>query len=410
MSLLMDALKRAEESKQDASRQLTGAGLEPSLSLEPLPPQPAPTSPPRQANGLPELAEHIAALDADLAATAKEIKEPPPRPKPAPSEAQAVSNKSDMENRQAIRNAFAAKTTPAPTKHRLALVLGGSSLVLLVVGGYFWFQLQTMSGSSLGRPSVAPPPVMAVPPSPTPAAVAPPPPSQPVSTPLAEVSAPPIFPTPRSEPRVAEPAMLPEQSSPVRLTRSKPETDSHVAQGYRLLQAGALDLARREYELALRRDRHNVDALLGMAAIAQKEGRFGESQDYVQQAVEADPKDAGAQAALISASASADPVNAESRLKIQLAAQPESGPLNFALGNLYARQTRWAEAQSAYFSAVTADPDNPDYLFNLAVSLDQLRQPKPAAQHYRLALEAAEKRPAEFNQERVRRRLAQLAP
>jgi hypothetical protein len=57
---------------------------------------------------------------------------------------------------------------------------------------------------------------------------------------------------------------------------------------------------------------------------------------------------------------------------------------------------------------VAADPDNPDYLFNLAVSLDQIRQPKLAAQHYRLALEAAQLRPAAFDRERVRARLEQL--
>ena len=99
-----------------------------------------------------------------------------------------------------------------------------------------------------------------------------------------------------------------------------------------------------------------------------------------------------------------------SRLKTLLAAQPQSAELNFTLGNLYARQRRWAEAQQAYFNAVAADADNPDYLFNLAVSLDQLRKPRPAAQHYRLALEAAARRPAAFDGEQVRRRLAELQP
>ena len=46
--------------------------------------------------------------------------------------------------------------------------------------------------------------------------------------------------------------------------------------------------------------------------------------------------------------------------------------------------------------------------FNLAVSLDHLRQPKVAAQHYRLALEATQRRPAGFDRERARLRLAEL--
>jgi uncharacterized protein HemY len=57
--------------------------------------------------------------------------------------------------------------------------------------------------------------------------------------------------------------------------------------------------------------------------------------------------------------------------------------LNFALGNLYAQQGRWNDAQQAYFRAYAGDGDNPDYpLFNLAVSLEQLRQPKLALQYY----------------------------
>jgi uncharacterized protein HemY len=109
-------------------------------------------------------------------------------------------------------------------------------------------------------------------------------------------------------------------------------------------------------------------------------------------------------------SANADPYTAESRLKSLLSSQPESAPLNFALGNLYSRQGRWAEAQQVYFNAVAAEGDNPDYLFNLAVSLDHLRQARLAAQHYRLALEASAKRPAGFSRDNVQKRLGELQP
>jgi len=125
----------------------------------------------------------------------------------------------------------------------------------------------------------------------------------------------------------------------------------------------------------------------------------------------ANPGDAAVQAAALGgAAAGADPLTTESRLKTLLAAQPESAPLNFTLGNLFARQGRWAEAQQVYFNAVAAESDHPDYLFNLAVSLDHIRQSRPAAQHYRLALEAADKRPAAFDREQVKKRLAELSP
>ena len=196
----------------------------------------------------------------------------------------------------------------------------------------------------------------------------------------------------------------------IRLTRSRPAPDANVEAGYASLQGNRLDTARHDYERALKSDPNNVDALLALAAIAQRQGRSSDADHYRQRALEADPGNPAAQAAVLGSGGGGDPLANESRLKTLLAGQPESGPLNFALGNLYSRQDRWSEAQQVYFNAVAAEADNPDYLFNLAVSLDHLRQPKLAAQHYRLALEAAQRRPAAFDRDRVKLRLAELQP
>jgi len=195
---------------------------------------------------------------------------------------------------------------------------------------------------------------------------------------------------------------------PIRLTRTRPEPDVNAQAGYAKLQGNQLDGARHDYEQALKTDPNNVDTLLALAAIAQRQGRSADADGYRQRAIDADPRDPAAQAAALGVTTGGDQMANESRLKSALAAQPESGPLSFALGNLYARQGRWSEAQQVYFNAVAADADNPDYLFNLAISLDHLRQPKLAAQHYRLALDAAQRRPAAFDRERVKLRLAEL--
>src|SRR5262249_43234264 len=79
------------------------------------------------------------------------------------------------------------------------------------------------------------------------------------------------------------------------------------------------------------------------------------------------------------------------------AADPGANVLHFTLGNQLAQQGRWAEAQQAYFKAMAADPDNPDFAFNLAVSLDHLRQSKLAADYYRRAIALAEKHGASFD-------------
>ena len=103
-----------------------------------------------------------------------------------------------------------------------------------------------------------------------------------------------------------------------------------------------------------------------------------------------------------------------SRLKTALGNQPDSPDLYFALGNLYAQQSRWSEAQQAYFRAYAGDPDNADFLFNLAVSLDHLHQNKLAAQYYQMALKTAEAngstRPVSFDRIQVRARISELQP
>lgn len=399
MSLLMEALKRAEESKQDAAKATTRAGTAPTgLTLEPLPEAPAATP-----TTLPDLADHIEALDADLAAAAASR---PPPPKTAPP-SQPAAPPPDS-GREAVRNAFAAKEHAPPSRRALWLILGLLGTAAAGAGAYVWYQVQSIGKSSLAvmPPSSRPaPPPAALPAAPIP--LAPPSPSAVERSMSASVQA-------QHHPEATEPppdsAPPAAPSTPIRLVRNRPQIDPHLSRGYGALQAGNVEAARVDYEQALRSDPKNVDALLGLAAIAQREGRQADAERYWQLALEADPKDAAAQAAAVGMAAAADPAAAESRLKNLLAAQPESGPLNFSLGNLYSRQNHWAEAQQAYFNAVAADGDNPDYLFNLAVSLDRLRQPRLAAQHYRLALEAAERRTAAFDRDQAKRRLQDLQP
>ena len=81
----------------------------------------------------------------------------------------------------------------------------------------------------------------------------------------------------------------------------------------------------------------------------------------------------------------------------------------YTLGNLYADQSLWAQAQQAYFQAHHLEPDNPDYAYNLAVGLEHLSQPGLAARFYRRALELASHRnQISFDPARARERIAAL--
>ena len=116
-----------------------------------------------------------------------------------------------------------------------------------------------------------------------------------------------------------------------------------------------------------------------------------------------------AQAGLLALQDNVDPVASESRVKESLTRTPHDANLHFALGNLYAEQARWAEAQQSYFEAYRLDNSSPDYAFNLAVSLDRLAQSRPALEFYRRAEELATEFPATFDTAVAQRRAAELA-
>ncbi|HKX38397.1 MAG TPA: tetratricopeptide repeat protein, partial [Burkholderiales bacterium] len=59
--------------------------------------------------------------------------------------------------------------------------------------------------------------------------------------------------------------------------------------------------------------------------------------------------------------------------------------------------------------AFTGEPDNADFAYNLAVSLDHLRQPKLALEYYQRAIALAKARGARFDIAAAESRVAQLA-
>jgi tetratricopeptide (TPR) repeat protein len=174
--------------------------------------------------------------------------------------------------------------------------------------------------------------------------------------------------------------------------------------------AGDLSTARADYEQALREEPTNRDALLGLAALDVRAERYESAEALYLRLLQADPRDVEAQAALIALrSGRSDPLATESRVKLLLAADPGAHALNFALGNQLASQNRWAEAQREYFKAYTAEPDNADFAYNLAVSLDHLRQPRQALDYYQRAILLADKHGASFALEAARARAVELA-
>jgi len=180
-----------------------------------------------------------------------------------------------------------------------------------------------------------------------------------------------------------------------------------VQNGYAALKSGDLATAHQQYDLALLQDPNNRDALLGAAAVALREHDGRQASSNYLRLLELDPNDPEALAGLAELRPG-DLQENEIKLRGLARQHPGSGPVQFALGNLFARQGRWPEAQQSYFRAFNAMPENADYAFNLGVGLDRMNQPRLAQTYYRRALELAQASPPSFNIDAVRKRLQVL--
>jgi len=458
MSLLMDALKKAELAKrqgqEEAAVDASGQEAAEGLALEPMIDASLAQSA-AAANLSPEaLASHLEELDTRFLAEAKEAatarlkaqssSAPPtptleltaeqsagvgksPRTAGATETRRPSAEKAATQDKSAAQNLFAAKhVEKPPTRKAFAITLGAITVLSICgIGGYFWWQLQPKSSLVASRAPL-PSPAIPVPAAVPPAAVPPAPTIAVATPPAAPTTGAATAPRPgisaaddkddedaaaaKPPPRRARPAPAaePETDSPVRVTKAPLQVNPALLRGFDAFNRGDLEQAQLEYERAQKSDPRNTDALHGLAAIAVRQGRHDQADLLYRRIAEADPQDTVAMSALINNRSQIDPGAAESRLKSLSASQPDLAAPQFALGNLYARNGRWNEAQQAYFRAYNAEQDNPDILYNLAISLEHLRQNKLAAQYYGLAIAAAQSRRAGFDPAQAAIRLQAL--
>lgn len=472
MSLLIDALKRAERAKNGQSEPVLDArntieravdsatsSLDWSLS--------EPSIDPVIGTQTKEPAEPSARTEPKFAETVENVplREPlvsPPTPASVTTKSWTAT-KSDQairtQEREAAQTLFDAKRPAARSRASMFALLGLAALILAGGGFYVWYSLAF-------PPSPVYPPVQARPVAPQPARtveIAPPAkPIEPVaivetppieakvaqtplaSTPKLALEAPPV-----SESAPAEVAQHPQQKTPKRrplqgnpavenssdaivkreidqarrsqLTKRAKASDlnainvgrneqngfdADIALAYNSLLSGNRAEAKRLYSIAAERDPFNTDALLGLATIAGNQGDMSGAERYYRRTLELDPQNAAAIAGLSSIRQPGGP--SESQLKFELARSPDSAPLQFALGNQFANQGRWDEAQQAYFDAFSSDARNADYAYNLAVSLDQLNQTKQAVIYYNKALSLAKMHGSRFRSTDIRARLNEL--
>ncbi len=437
MSLLLEALKKAELAKQAAKEQAPAADTPPPFTRDKLPdisqpmeihsddlslaePEPAP----KRADKPPL---ELALEEPPRAAPAAP---PPPPPRAAPIETDFTPPSEAAERKQA-QQLFEAKELDVNPRKPFYITLGALGLFALGTVGYFWYEMQPKNNYKIPPPSEQPaaPPAAAAPvpepaAAPVAATVTPPTGTQP-SQPAQTAAGPSTAPTAaaataraaaRSEARdtAAAPAgpaqpRAARHEGDITIKPARVQTDPVLEGAYQAFNAGDLVRARDGYQQVLRDNPNSRDALLGLAAVEMQSKHYDSAESIYTRLLDLDPRDAYAQAGLMGLKGQIDPLSAESRVKSMIAAQPDASFLQFTLGNQYAAQGRWAEAQQAYFRAYSGDPEHPDFAYNLAVSLDKLHQVKPALEYYRRALALSEGHPVTFDIAQVNKRVSQLA-
>jgi len=318
-------------------------------------------------------------------------------------------------SRAAGQTLFAAKKKQEAPRFRWKLGLVPTTLLICsTIGAGYGYYVWTEINPPVRRPAPRPVPVAAAPITPPPAAprlvasIAPEPEPATPAEPAPTVT-PPVTGTVEAAPPhpFARPAA---KSPPKRLTiQRQPKVDTltpMLQEAWQAYQRGDYVAAAQGYHAVLAQDAQNRDALLGLGAVAQQQGQDQAAQHYFRRVLLLDPRDPVALAAL-SAYRTAE-VDSEVSLKRMLAEQPQAAALHYALGNVYADQSRWAEAQQSYFNARALEPNNALYTFNLAVSLDHLGQSRLAAEYYRQALDADGTNSAGFDHAQAQRRLNEL--
>lgn len=203
----------------------------------------------------------------------------------------------------------------------------------------------------------------------------------------------------------------PSQSTAI-IRKGTPKKDllsETIDDAYAAYTTGDYVLAEQKYRDALSLDPLNRDAILGAAAVRMTQQKYRQALDLYQRQLTRDPQDEYAHAGILSiASVEASSPELLSRVNDLLKTYPNAGHLHFLKGRLLAQRFRWAAAQASFFNAWSQNPERADYAYNLAISLDHIKQQNEALKFYRRAISGRVSTLSPSDLAAIDKRIAQL--
>ncbi|KUJ72734.1 tetratricopeptide repeat protein [Thiomicrospira sp. WB1] len=181
-----------------------------------------------------------------------------------------------------------------------------------------------------------------------------------------------------------------------------------LKQAHAAYHKGQWETARQKYKISLNSNPESTVAMMGLAATFIKEGDYASAMKWYQKVLRLHPgheKAMAARAALVGSLAQS-PAQAR-QLKDWVRKWPDMPQLQAALGQFYARNRDWPNAQSHFFKAYELAPRKASYALNLAISLDRLGKYTLARRYYREA-QSLNTGLSENQSEQIRARLAIL--
>ena len=213
--------------------------------------------------------------------------------------------------------------------------------------------------------------------------------AMPPSVPAPPVARAPRTPTVRSPPRDAPalPVQTPRPGDGAQASvQSSSSGPSILEMAYQDLITGRLPEAGAAYAQALAVNPQERDALLGLAYIAQRQGRKDESLSFYRRVLRQEPGNVTARAGILSLNPSGDVQDFGNQSRQVAEQNPDSAAAQSALGHALVRQDRLADARVAFSRAVQLAPDVPRHAFNLAVAFDRLHNYEEAQRYYERAV------------------------